>query len=78
MAQNQVARRVNSPVMNVAEVCDYLRIHWSTLYHLVKTGRLPYFRLGSDYRFNHEAIALWCKDGEEHPTHSETATLSAQ
>ena len=76
MAQNQVSQRVNSPVMTVGEVCEYLRIHRSTLYRLIKSGHLPHFRLGSDYRFNQEAIALWCKDGREHITRSETAAMT--
>jgi len=78
MAQNHVAQRVISTVMTVSEVCEYLRIHRSTLYRLIKTGDLPHFRLGSDYRFNREAIALRCKPGGEHLTRSESAALPMQ
>jgi excisionase family DNA binding protein len=48
-----------SPVMTVNEVCAYLRVHRSTLYRLLKAGRIPYFRMGSDYRFNREQIKNW-------------------
>ena len=47
------------PVMNAAEVSAYLRIHRSTVYRLIKTGKLPCFRIGSDYRFNREEIDRW-------------------
>ena len=61
MAQNQVSQRVNSPVMTVGEVCEYLRIHRSTLYRLIKSGHLPHFRLGSDYRFNRKRLLCGAK-----------------
>ena len=43
-------------VLTVTEVCDYLRVHRSTIYRLLKRGDLPAFRIGSDWRFNVEAI----------------------
>jgi len=46
-------------VMTVKEVAEYLRVHTSTLYKLVKRGELPAFRIGSDWRFNSEAIDRW-------------------
>jgi excisionase family DNA binding protein len=68
MAQDQdYSGRVISPVMNVAEVCEYLRIHRSTLYRLIKAGQFPHFRLGSDYRFTYEAIDQWRRHGEQAP-----------
>ena len=48
-----------SPTMTVAEVCAYLRIHRSTLYRLIKAGKIPCYRIGSDYRFNREQIERW-------------------
>jgi excisionase family DNA binding protein len=52
-------RSVESSVMTVAELSTYLRIHRSTIYRLLKQGRLPAFRIGSDWRFNKEAIDAW-------------------
>jgi excisionase family DNA binding protein len=46
-------------VLTVTEVCDYLRVHRSTIYRLLKRGELPAFRIGSDWRFNVEAIDQW-------------------
>ena len=45
--------------MTSAEICDYLQIDLGTLYRLIKTGTIPYFRIGRDYRFNSEAIGQW-------------------
>jgi hypothetical protein len=32
------------------------------IYRLLKGGRLPAFRVGSDWRFNVESIDCWCLD----------------
>jgi excisionase family DNA binding protein len=48
-----------APVMTAKEVCSYLHIHRATLYRLIRTAKIPFFRIGSDYRFNLEEIDLW-------------------
>jgi len=50
---------VTSPVMTVAEICQLLRIHQTTLYRMIKKHEIPYFRMGSDYRFNRQVIDEW-------------------
>jgi excisionase family DNA binding protein len=46
-------------VLTVNELSDYLRVHRSTIYRLLKRGQLPGFKIGSDWRFNIEAIDRW-------------------
>jgi excisionase family DNA binding protein len=46
-------------VITVGELAEYLRVHRSTLYRLLKKGQLPGFKIGSDWRFNVEAIDQW-------------------
>ena len=46
-------------VMTVQDVSAYLRVHPSTVYRLLKRNQLPAFRVGSDWRFNVEAIDRW-------------------
>jgi excisionase family DNA binding protein len=48
-----------SKVLTVREVSDYLRVHPSTIYRLLRQRQLPAFRVGSDWRFNVEAIDQW-------------------
>jgi excisionase family DNA binding protein len=43
-------------VMTVGELSAYLHVHRSTIYRLVKRHEIPAFRIGSDWRFNIEAI----------------------
>jgi excisionase family DNA binding protein len=46
-------------VMTIGELAEYLRVHRSTLYRLLKKGELPGFKIGSDWRFNVEVIDRW-------------------
>ena len=46
-------------VITIGELSEYLRVHRSTLYRLLKKGQLPGFKIGSDWRFNVETIDQW-------------------
>jgi excisionase family DNA binding protein len=46
-------------VITIGELSEYLRVHRSTLYRLLKNGQLPGFKIGSDWRFNVEIIDQW-------------------
>lgn len=46
-------------VLTVPEVSAYLHVHPSTIYRLLKKNQIPAFRMGSDWRFNIEAIDRW-------------------
>ena len=48
-------------ILTVPEMADYLRIHKLTLYKYIKAGRIPVFKIGSDYRFMRSAIEAWIK-----------------
>lgn len=62
-----MAQSVRQPakVLTVREVSDYLRVHPSTIYRLLRQRQLPAFRVGSDWRFNVEAIDRWRAAMEE-------------
>ena len=46
-------------VITIGELSEYLRVHRSTLYRLLKKGQLPGFKIESDWRFNVETIDQW-------------------
>ena len=46
-------------VMTVRDVSTYLRVHPSTIYRMLKHHQIPAFHVGSDWRFNIEAIDSW-------------------
>jgi excisionase family DNA binding protein len=47
-------------VMTVRDLSEYLRVHPSTVYKLLRRGEVPAFRIGTDWRFNAEVIDRWC------------------
>jgi excisionase family DNA binding protein len=46
-------------ILTVKEVGEILRVHPSTLYRLVSEGRIPAFRVGTEWRFRKEGIERW-------------------
>ena len=49
-------------ILNVSELSKYLHIHKTTIYRLLREGKLPGFRVGSDWRFHVDAIEQWQRD----------------
>jgi excisionase family DNA binding protein len=48
--------------ITVDELSEYLRIHKTTIYRMLKQRKLPAFRIGSDWRFSLETIKQWQLD----------------
>ncbi len=53
-----------SEVMTIGEAAAYLNCHATTLYRLAKSGEVPAFRLGGNWRFLRSAINKWI--GQKH------------
>jgi excisionase family DNA binding protein len=49
-------------ILTVSELSEYLHIHRTTIYRLLREGKLPGFRIGSDWRFSFDAIEQWQRD----------------
>ena len=45
-----------SPMMTLAELAQHLQVNRNTLYKLIRQGEIPAFKIGSDYRFDRNAI----------------------
>jgi excisionase family DNA binding protein len=43
-------------VMTLEEVAQFLHVHPSTIYRMLKKRNIPAFKVGSDWRFNQESI----------------------
>jgi excisionase family DNA binding protein len=57
-------------VLTVKEVADYLHVHPSTIYRMLKRSQLPAFRVGSDWRFNVETIDRWRLSADSRSTNT--------
>jgi excisionase family DNA binding protein len=62
-------RNAMARVMTLDEVAQYLRVHPSTVYRLLKKKELPGFKMGSDWRFNLESIDRWLEMSEAQSAH---------
>ena len=51
--------------LTVRELAKYLRVHPTTVYRLLKAQEIPGFRVGSEWRFNVEAIKRWRRGKEQ-------------
>jgi len=51
-------------LLTLENVAEYLHVHPSTIYRLLKKKQLPAFKVGRDWRFNRESIDRWRADAE--------------
>jgi excisionase family DNA binding protein len=55
----RIYSKMETGVLTVREVAEYLRVHQATIYRLLKEQKLPAFRVGADWRFKREVIERW-------------------
>lgn len=46
-------------IMTLAEIAKYLGVHQMTVYRMLKTGRLPGFKLGRQWRTRKDVLDQW-------------------
>jgi len=50
---------MDSDIMTMKEVAEYLKINEKTAYKLAAEGKLPGFKVGGSWRFKHSEIENW-------------------
>jgi excisionase family DNA binding protein len=53
-------------ILTISELSAHLRVHPTTIYRLLREGRIPGFRVGSAWRFSRAAIEVW-EHGQDKP-----------
>jgi excisionase family DNA binding protein len=56
------AARKNKEIMTAKEVAEYLNIHPLTVHKYAREGKIPAFKIGTDWRFHKKYIARWIKE----------------
>ena len=51
-------------ILEAKDVAKYLHLHLFTVHKLAREGKLPAFKIGSDWRFRRTAIEEWVKTEE--------------
>ena len=55
----QKSMAIEPEILTVKEVSELLKIHESTVYKMIREGRIPAFRIGSEWRFLKDQIVHW-------------------
>ena len=50
---------MNSEILTLKEVAEYLKLAEKTAYRLAAEGKLPGFKVGGSWRFKQEDIQNW-------------------
>jgi excisionase family DNA binding protein len=52
----------NKQIMTSKEVAEYLNIHPLTVHKYAREGKIPAFKIGTDWRFHKKYIERWIKE----------------
>jgi excisionase family DNA binding protein len=53
--------------LTVDELSEYLHVHKTTIYRMLKQEKLPGFRVGTDWRFDLDVVEQWVRDQKNKP-----------
>ena len=48
--------------LSIGEVADRFGVNITTIYRLAQSGKLPAFKIGSQWRFSEEQLEAWVAD----------------
>lgn len=49
-------------ILTTKEVADYLNLHPLTVHRYAREGKIPAFKIGTDWRFHKKYIEGWIKE----------------
>lgn len=52
-------------VMTIKDIADYLDVHPMTIYKYVKEGKIPAFKIGTNWRIRRDSIKKWITENEK-------------
>lgn len=52
----------NREILTTREVAEYLNIHPFTVHKYAREGKIPAFKIGTDWRFHKKYIDKWIKE----------------
>lgn len=59
-------KKTNKEIMTAQEVADYLNIHPLTVHKYARQGKIPAFKIGTDWRFHRKYIEKWIQEKLEY------------
>lgn len=58
---------MDSEILTIKEVAEYLKVNERTIYRLANKGEIPAFKVGNNWRFDRAKIAQWMESQARHP-----------
>ena len=55
-------------IMTAKEVANYLNLHPLTVHRFAREGKIPAFKIGTDWRFHKKYIERWIQEKLEYQT----------
>jgi excisionase family DNA binding protein len=52
----------NKEILTAKEVAEYLNIHPLTVHKFAREGKIPAFKIGTDWRFHKKYIERWIRE----------------
>lgn len=66
---------MQSDIMTIREVANYLKLNEKTTYRLVSDGKIPGFKVGGAWRFRKAEIDRWIEEQERNNQKSDEVEL---
>ncbi|MEI6631485.1 MAG: helix-turn-helix domain-containing protein, partial [bacterium] len=60
MDQDYIANK-NKDIMTAKDVAEYLQLHLLTVHRYAREGKIPAFKIGTDWRFHRKYIEKWIR-----------------
>ena len=60
-------------VLTIKDVAQYLDVHTATIYKYAQQGRIPAFKIGSDWRFTKKHINAWIDQQTKNKMHKSSS-----
>jgi len=57
-----VQDKQNKEIMTTKEVAEYLNVHPLTVHKYAREGKIPAFKIGTDWRFHKRYIERWIRE----------------
>jgi len=57
-----MSKAKNKEIMTAQDVADYLKLHPLTVHRYAREGKIPAFKIGTDWRFHKKYIERWIKE----------------
>ncbi len=55
-------RQKNKEILTAKDVAEYLHLHPLTVHKYAREGKIPAFKIGTDWRFHKKYIEKWIKE----------------